>query len=56
MLKRLHPVFGLLFVVAFFHGSGLRDLHTPLSHWATYLLAAGTIFHLLSVCRETESN
>ena len=42
----------VLFVVAFFYEPGLRDLHTPLSHWATYMLAAGTILHLLSAASE----
>lgn len=37
-----------LFVVAFFHEPGLPDLHTPLSHYGMYAIAAGTLLHLLS--------
>lgn len=40
-----------LFVVAFFYEPGLRDLHTPLSHWGTYTILAGTLFHLFSDIR-----
>lgn len=38
----------ILFIVAFFYEPGLRDLKTPLSHWGTYTILAGTVFHLLS--------
>jgi hypothetical protein len=38
----------LLFIVAFFYEPRLRDLYTPLSHWGTYTIVAGTLFHLLS--------
>lgn len=42
----------VLFVVAFFYEPGLRDLHTPLSHWGTYTILAGTIFHVFSGIRQ----
>lgn len=38
----------LLFAAGFFYEPGLRDLDTPLSHWGTYTIAAGTLLHLLS--------
>jgi len=38
----------LLFLVAFFYEPKLNDLYTPLSHWGTYAIAVGTLFHLLS--------
>lgn len=38
----------ILFIVAFFYEPGLSDLYTPLSHWGTYTILAGTVFHLLS--------
>ena len=38
----------LLFIVAFFYEPGLEGLHTPLSHWGTYCIAAGVILHVLS--------
>ena len=44
----LISVASLLFVVAFFYEPGLRDLHTPLSHWGAYAIAAGTLLHLSS--------
>ena len=37
-----------LFIVAFFYEPGLGDLHTPLSHWGTYCIAAGVVLHVLS--------
>jgi hypothetical protein len=37
-----------LFVLAFFYEPKLSDLHTPLSHWGMYAIAAGTVLHLLS--------
>jgi len=37
-----------LFIVAFFYEPGLKDLHTPLSHWGTYCIATGVVFHFLS--------
>lgn len=44
-LIALAPV---LFIIAFFHEPTLRDLHTPLSHWGTYTILAGTLLHLFS--------
>ncbi len=38
----------LLFIAAFFYEPGLKDLHTPLTHWGTYTLAGGVALHLLS--------
>lgn len=37
-----------LFIVAFFYEPKLSDLHTPFSHWGTYIIVVGTVFHLLS--------
>lgn len=42
----------ILFIVAFFYEPGLSDLYTPLSHWGTYAIAAGTLFHLLSAVKQ----
>ena len=53
----LISVASLLFVVAFFYEPGLRDLHTPLSHWGAYAIAAGTLLHLSSGAgREAEAD
>jgi hypothetical protein len=38
----------ILFIVAFFYEPGLSNLYTPLSHWGTYTILAGTVLHLLS--------
>ncbi len=38
----------LLFIAAFFYEPRLDDLDTPLSHWGTYSIAAGSLFHVLS--------
>jgi len=37
-----------LFLIAFFYEPNLTDLHTPLSHWGTYLIATGVLLHLIS--------
>ena len=37
----------LLFLAGFFYEPHLAGLHTPLSHWGTYAIAAGTLLHLL---------
>ena len=37
-----------LFLIAFFYEPGLTDLHTPLSHWGTYTIATGAVFHVIS--------
>jgi hypothetical protein len=41
-------VASLLFIAAFFYEPTLSNLHTPLSHWGTYTIVAGTVFHLVS--------
>lgn len=41
-----------LFLVAFFYEPHLGDLHTPLSHWGTYTIAAGALLHVLSGMRQ----
>jgi hypothetical protein len=42
----------LLFVIAFFYEPNLSDLHTPLSHWGTYTIAAGVVLHVVSGLRQ----
>ena len=42
----------LLFLIAFFYEPGLGDLKTPLSHWGTYTIAAGAVFHVVSGVRQ----
>ncbi|MDX6575369.1 MAG: hypothetical protein QOE96_1322 [Blastocatellia bacterium] len=37
-----------LFTVAFFYEPRLGNLHTPLTHWGTYCIAAGVILHVLT--------
>jgi hypothetical protein len=37
-----------LYLSAFFYEPKLSNLYTPLSHWGTYLIAAGAILHVLS--------
>jgi hypothetical protein len=37
-----------LFLVAFFYEPSLTDLHTPLSHWGTYIIATGVLLHVIS--------
>lgn len=41
----------LLFLIAFFYEPNLSNLHTPLSHWGTYTIAAGAVFHVVSGVR-----
>jgi len=41
----------VLFVIAFFYEPHLSDLDTPLSHWATYTIAAGAVLHVVSETR-----
>lgn len=41
-------VASLLFIVAFFYEPGLSNLRTPFSHWGTYTIVAGVVFHLAS--------
>jgi len=45
-------VASLLFLIAFFYEPGLRDLHTPLSHWGTYTIATGAVLHVVSGVRQ----
>ena len=42
----------LLFVAGFFYEPGLENLYTPLSHWGTYTVVAGTFLHLFSGARQ----
>ena len=42
----------LLFLIAFFYEPKLTDLETPLSHWGTYTIAAGTVLHVISGVRQ----
>jgi len=42
----------LLFIVAFFYEPKLSNLKTPLSHWGTYSIVAGVLFHLMSALGE----
>jgi hypothetical protein len=41
-----------LFIIAFFYEPTLAGLYTPLSHWGTYTIFAGTFCHLLSGARQ----
>ena len=43
-----------LFLIAFFHEPNLTDLHTPLSHWGTYIIATGVLLHVISSVRNRE--
>jgi hypothetical protein len=45
----------LLFIAGFFYEPKLADLYTPLSHWGTYTIVAGTLFHLISGVRQTSA-
>ena len=38
----------VLYLSAFFYEPKLSNLYTPLSHWGTYLIAAGAILHVVS--------
>jgi ABC-type Na+ efflux pump permease subunit len=42
----------ILFIVAFFYEPKLQGLYTPLSHRGAYMIAGGTLFHLLSSVRQ----
>ncbi|HEV7373842.1 MAG TPA: hypothetical protein VGN95_03940 [Pyrinomonadaceae bacterium] len=48
----LIAVASLLFIIAFFYEPKLENLYTPLSHWGTYTIVAGTLFHLFSSARQ----
>jgi len=37
-----------LFIAAFFYEPHLTALHTPLTHWGTYTIAAGAVLHVVS--------
>lgn len=51
----LIAVASLLFIAAFFYEPTLNNLYTPLSHWGTYTILAGTLFHLFSGAREASA-
>jgi len=42
----------VLFMAGFFYEPKLENLYTPLSHWGTYTIVAGTFFHLFSSARQ----
>ena len=42
----------VLFMAGFFYEPKLENLYTPLSHWGTYTVVAGTFFHLFSGARQ----
>ena len=44
----------LLFLIAFFYEPNLSNLHTPLTHWGTYTIAAGALLHVVSSGRTNE--
>ncbi|HYY57039.1 MAG TPA: hypothetical protein VE842_06870 [Pyrinomonadaceae bacterium] len=43
-----------LFIAAFFYKPTLEGLQTPLSHWGTYTIVAGTFCHLFSGASQGE--
>ena len=45
----------VLFLIAFFYEPKLTDLDTPLSHWGTYIIAAGVLLHVISSVRQRDS-
>jgi uncharacterized membrane protein YfhO len=53
LLITIAPV---LFIVGFFHEPKLLGLYTPLSHKGIYLIAVGTLLHLLSGVNDLESS
>ena len=46
----------LLFIAGFFYEPKLENLYTPLSHWGTYTIVAGTLLHLFSSERKEMMN
>ena len=44
-------VASFLFLIAFFYEPNLSNLHTPLTHWGTYTITAGTLLHVVSGVR-----
>ena len=38
----------LLYLIAFFYEPTSNNLHTPLSHWGTYIIATGVLLHVIS--------
>ena len=42
-----------LFLIAFFYEPKLTDLHTPLTHWGTYIVATGVLLHVISIARQS---
>jgi len=47
-------VASFLYLLAFFYEPKLSNLHTPLSHWGTYTIAAGAVLHVVSGARQKE--
>lgn len=45
----------LLFLAGFIYEPRWSGLHTPLSHWGTYTITAGTFCHWLSGARHSEA-
>jgi O-antigen ligase len=46
----------VLFIIAFFYEPWLQNLYTPLSHWGTYTILAGTMLHLFSDARPRDTD
>lgn len=44
-----------LFLIAFFYEPNLSNLHTPLSHWGTYIIATGVLLHVMSSVRQSHA-
>jgi hypothetical protein len=42
----------ILFLIAFFYEPNLTNLHTPLSHWGTYIIATGVLLHVISSAQQ----
>ena len=42
-----------LFLIAFFYEPNLTKLHTPLSHWGTYIIVTGVLLHVISSVRQS---
>jgi len=46
----------ILFLIAFFYEPNLTNLHTPLSHWGTYIVATGVLLHVISSPRPMKTS
>jgi hypothetical protein len=44
----------VLFIAAFFYDTKLGNLQAPLSRWAIFTIAYGTVFHAISGIRKNE--